>query len=87
MESGSGEYRTYTPPPMLDEVATATGVDSSPEGVVLSQIVMPSWSYRTSCSPSVLFRTSCNKCIHVASCTVSGRPAMHYIECRHVLIT
>ena len=35
MESGSGEYRTYTPPPMLDEVAMATGVDSSPEGVVL----------------------------------------------------
>ena len=35
--SGSGQYRTYTPPPMLDEATMATGVDSSPEGVVISR--------------------------------------------------
>lgn len=31
IESGSGQYRTYTPPPLLDEVAEAT--ESAPEGM------------------------------------------------------
>ena len=32
IESGSGQYRTYTPPPLLDEVAEAT--ESAPEGTI-----------------------------------------------------
>lgn len=31
VESGLGQYRTYTPPPLLDEVAEAT--ESAPEGM------------------------------------------------------
>ena len=41
-ESGSGEYRTYTPPPMLDEAATAARVDSSPEGTLCNSSPMSS---------------------------------------------
>ena len=33
VESGSGHYRTYTPPPLLDDVAEATGSESIPEGI------------------------------------------------------